>query len=50
MVIDEARLVSERINGYLASEATLIQMAVSAVLSKEAGESFSKIIKRMSKT
>ena len=47
MVIDEARLASERINGELASQATLFQMAVSSVLSQKAGENFNKMIKRM---
>jgi hypothetical protein len=46
-VWDEASLVVERLNGLEATRAILVQMAVSSVLSKEAGAEFSKAIKRL---
>lgn len=48
MIWDEARLVGDRLNGQMATEAVLTQMAVSSVLSKKAGKEFDKMIKRMS--
>lgn len=47
MVWDETNLVVDRLNGQEATRAVLLQMAVSSVLSKEAGKKFDKMIKRM---
>ena len=47
MVWDEARLVGERINRSHATEAVLIKLAVSAVLSEEAGKEFSERIAKL---
>ena len=47
MVWDEARLVAENLNGMLATQAVLTQMAVSSVLSKKAGELFKKTVNRL---
>lgn len=44
---EEAALVVERDNGQLASEALLMQMAVSSLFSKEAGAEFNKLITRL---
>jgi hypothetical protein len=44
MVFDEAQLVVERLNRAEATRAVLLQMAVSAVLTKEAGEKFNERI------
>lgn len=48
MIWDEARLVTERINGHIATEAVLIRMAISSALSTKASKEFDKVIKRMS--
>lgn len=47
MVQDEARLVTERLDGLMATEALLVQLAVSSVLSKKAGALFKKTIEGM---
>jgi hypothetical protein len=48
MVWDEARLVERNVNRLEATRATLLQMAVSSVLSEEAGKEFKKVIERLS--
>lgn len=47
MLLDEYNLVVERINGLEVTRATLLQLAVSSVLSKKAGKVFDKQIKRL---
>lgn len=47
-VHDEAELVSQRISQQMASESVLIQLAVSSVLSEDAGKLFGQEIKRLS--
>jgi hypothetical protein len=49
MVWDEARLVVEHLNRLEATRALLLQMAVSSVLSEQAGEEFTKVIARLTK-
>lgn len=44
MVSDEHALVVERMNGYEVTRATLLQNAVSSILSKKGGELFRKHI------
>lgn len=44
MVWEEAELVEDRVNRQMVSEAILTQVAVSSILSKEAGEHFKKLI------
>jgi hypothetical protein len=46
-VWDEARLVAERLNGLEATRASLLKLAVSGVLSEEAGKEFAKTIKSL---
>lgn len=46
-VWEETHLVTQRINQQLATEAMLTQMAVSTLLSAQAGREFNKIIERM---
>ena len=48
MLSDEAGLVVARTNGYLATQAVLFQMAVSSILSKDAGKAFNKRVKKLS--
>lgn len=43
-VWSEAQLVIERLNSLEVTRATLLQLAVSSVLSKEAGEEFRKAL------
>jgi hypothetical protein len=47
MVWDESRLVIERLNGFEVTRATLLQMAVSSMFSKEAGDAFRKELLRL---
>lgn len=47
MLADEARLIVERVNRRHATEATLVQMAVSTILSKKAGKAFQKQIREL---
>jgi hypothetical protein len=47
MVWDEASIVVEHVNRLEATRATLLQMAVSSVLSKEAGKLFREQIQRL---
>lgn len=47
MVWDEHRLVVSRQNAMEATRATLLKMAVSAVLAKDAGREFRKTIQEM---
>lgn len=47
-VWEEAELVVDRVNKDLSTETLLLQMAVSSLFSKEAGQEFQKIIKRLS--
>lgn len=44
MLLDEHNLVVEHINGVEVTRATLLQQAVSSVLSKQAGKEFDKTI------
>ena len=45
MASDEARLVVQRVNNGHATTATLLQAAVSGVLSKKANKDFRKVIR-----
>lgn len=45
MLWQETKIVRQRVNRELANEAVLTQMAVSAILSKKAGEAFDKQIR-----
>jgi len=45
MLWDEALLVTERLNNMAATQAVLVQQAVSSVLSEKAQKSFKKAIK-----
>lgn len=45
--MDEASLVVERVNNSHATQATLLQMAVSGVLSKKANKAFQEQIKSL---
>lgn len=47
-VWEESKLVVERIDQQMSTEALLLQMAVSSLFSKDAGKDFQDIIKRMS--
>jgi hypothetical protein len=47
MVWDEAAIVVRHINHLEATRATLLQMAVSSVLSKEAGKLFRETVNRL---
>lgn len=47
MVWVEAELVVQRVNRQEADRATLLQMAVSSILSKKAAKAFDKATKRM---
>ncbi len=44
MLFDEHNLVVERLNGLEVTRATLTRLAVSAILVKQAGRQFDKII------
>jgi hypothetical protein len=44
MLLDEHNLVVERLNGLEVTRATLLQLAVSSILSKKAGKEFDKHI------
>jgi hypothetical protein len=46
-MMDEAALVVERVNNGHATQATLLQMAVSGVLSKKANKAFQEQIKNL---
>lgn len=47
VVWDEARIVVERHNGAHATQAVLVQLAVSSVLSKDGAKEFKKTINRL---
>lgn len=47
MLWTETRIVRQRVNRELANQATLTQMAVGSILSKEAGKAFNKRIKQL---
>lgn len=47
MLHDEARLVVQRVNNSHVTTATLLQQAVSGVLSKEGNKTFQKTIKSL---
>lgn len=46
-VVDEAELVVERLNGFEATRAILIQSAMASVHTKEGGKEFKKLIKKL---
>ena len=48
MLLDEHNIVLERVNGLIVTQATLLRLAVSSVLSKKAGEQFEKEISGLS--
>jgi len=48
MVLDEVTLVTERVNGILASETSLLQLAVSSILVKKAGTNLDRQLKDLS--
>ena len=45
----EALLIRRRVNGLMATEAVLVQMAAASVISKKAGKAFEKRVKAMTK-
>lgn len=47
MLGDEVRLVVKRVNGAMASEAVLLQLAVSSMFDKKAAKLFQKTLKRL---
>ena len=47
MVADEAMLVTDRLNRQLASEAVLLQLAVSSVISADAGTLFRTTVEQL---
>jgi hypothetical protein len=47
MMMDEGRLVVHRVNVGYATQAVLLQMAVSGVLSKKGNKAFQKQVKTM---
>ena len=47
MLYDESQIVIERINGQTITEATLIQTAVSSIISKGGRKQFSKLVKSL---
>lgn len=49
LVWEEAQMVVERLNGFHATNATLIQQAVGSLLSKEAGKNFKKTVESLIK-
>lgn len=48
MVWEEAAIVAARINGQIASEAVLIQMAISTMFSPQAAKKFTKLTSDLS--
>jgi hypothetical protein len=48
-LVDEARLVSERINGLAATQAVLTQMAAATLLDKKAVKPFQVLIRSMTR-
>ena len=46
-MFDEANLVSERENARIATEAQLVQMAVSGIVSRKGGTQFQKMLKKL---
>ena len=50
MVWDECQLVVERQNRAHATEATLVQLAVSSILSKDGAKEFRKTLKRLNES
>lgn len=49
MVFEEAEIVASRLNSQEATRAILIQLAAGSIMSKKAGDAFSKTIKKMTK-
>lgn len=47
MLHDEAELIRQRLNGELATTATLTRAAVAAVIDREAGKDFNKLVKSL---
>lgn len=47
MLMEETQIVTRRINNRIATEAALVQMAVSGVLSKKANDAFRKTMKQL---
>ena len=50
MVLEEADLVTERVNSRMVTDALLLQGAVSGILSKDGRKQFSKLIKQLNVT
>lgn len=50
MVWDESRLAVARINGFHATQAILVQLAISSALSKEGAKEFKKSIQRLNES
>lgn len=46
-VIDESRIVTERVNGLVATQALLTKQAIDAVLSKKGHKVFTETLKRL---
>lgn len=47
MMTREARIVRKRVNGQIATEAVLTQLAIGSILSKKAGKAFEKQVKKL---
>lgn len=47
LLIDETRLAVDRINNRIATEAVLVNLAVSSVLSKKSGAHFKKTLAKL---
>jgi hypothetical protein len=47
VLVDEARLTSERLSSFMATQAVLTQMAASTLFSKESFREFQKMIARL---
>lgn len=49
LLLDEARLVNNRINRHNATSAMTIRMAIASILDKDAGKEFQKMILELTK-
>lgn len=47
MLWDETRIVRERNNAVMVTNAVLLQMAAGSLFSKDAGKAFEKLVKRL---
>lgn len=44
---DEAKLIADRLNGQIVTEAVLLQAAAASIMSKEGGKLFTKLIENL---